>query len=44
MDFDPDHYSKYTLRRFAALFDAIYWVLIAIVTVGICLLIKWWTS
>ncbi|PIN66095.1 hypothetical protein CKQ90_02340, partial [Klebsiella pneumoniae] len=32
---DPENYSKYTLRRFAALFDVIYWVLIAVVTVGI---------
>ncbi|WP_448957534.1 hypothetical protein [Klebsiella michiganensis] len=44
MNFDPENYSKYTLRRFAAILDVICLVLIAVVTVGICLLIKWWTS
>lgn len=29
MNIDPENYSKYTLRRFAALFDVICWVLIA---------------
>lgn len=44
MKFDPDHYSKYTLRRFAALFDAICWVLIAVATWGISMIIEWWTA
>ncbi|HHT5217905.1 TPA: hypothetical protein ACTYJT_000438 [Klebsiella michiganensis] len=44
MNFDPENYSKYTLRWFAAIFDVICLVLIAVVTVGICLLIKWWTA
>ncbi|MEX0550448.1 hypothetical protein [Raoultella terrigena] len=44
MKFDPDHYSKYTLRRGAALFDAICWVLIAVATCGICMIIEWWTA
>lgn len=44
MNFEPENYSKYTLRRFADLFDVIYWVLIAVVTVGICIFIEWWTA
>ncbi|MCL7679662.1 hypothetical protein M8369_37570, partial [Klebsiella pneumoniae] len=44
MNIDPDNYSKYTLRRFAALFDVICWVLIPVVTVGICMFIEWWTA
>ena len=27
MNIDPENYSKYTLRRFAAPFDVICWVL-----------------
>jgi hypothetical protein len=44
MNFEPENYSKYTLRRFAALFDVICWVLIAVVTVGICMFIEWWVA
>ncbi|ENU1914915.1 hypothetical protein ACR70T_20240 [Klebsiella pneumoniae] len=44
MNIDPDNYSKYALRRFAALFDVICWVLFAVVTVGICIFIEWWTA
>ncbi|HIE9049223.1 TPA: hypothetical protein ACXP4Z_003707 [Klebsiella variicola subsp. variicola] len=44
MNIDPDNYSKYPLRRFAALFDVICWVLIAVVTVGICMFIEWVTA
>ena len=39
MNFEPENYSKYTLRRFAALLDVICWVLIAVETVGICMFI-----
>ncbi|HHI3486789.1 hypothetical protein [Escherichia coli] len=44
MNFEPENYSKYTLRRLAAIFDVIRWVLIAVVTVGICMFIEWWTA
>ncbi|HFD2653593.1 TPA: hypothetical protein ACRR76_003642 [Klebsiella quasipneumoniae] len=44
MNFEPENYSKYTLRRFAALFDVICLVLIAVVTVGICMFIEWWAA
>ncbi|MFW3738522.1 hypothetical protein [Klebsiella pneumoniae] len=44
MNIDPENYSKYTLRRFTALFDVICLVLIAVVTVGICMFIEWWTA
>ncbi|MDU1441014.1 MAG: hypothetical protein E6919_21815 [Klebsiella pneumoniae] len=44
MNIDPDNYRKYALRRFAALFDMICWVLIAVVTVGICMFIEWVTA
>ncbi|EOD0619753.1 Uncharacterised protein [Klebsiella quasipneumoniae] len=44
MNIDPENYSKYTLCRFAAIFDVICWVLIAVVTVGICMFIEWWTA
>lgn len=44
MNFEPENYSKYTLRRLAALLDVICWVLIAVVTVGICMFIEWWTA
>ena len=40
MNFEPENYSS----RFAALFDVICWVLIAVVTVGICMFIEWWTA
>ncbi|MGH4704760.1 hypothetical protein ACRFEM_03465 [Klebsiella pneumoniae] len=44
MNIDPEKYSKYTLCRFAALFDVICWVLVAVVTVVICMFIEWWTA
>lgn len=44
MDFDPDHYSKYTLRRFAILVDVICLVFVGVVTYGICMFIEWWTA
>lgn len=44
MNFDPVNYSKYTLRWFAAIFDVICLVLIAVVTVCICMFIEWWTA
>lgn len=44
MNFEPENYSKYTLRRLAAIFDVICLVLIAVVTVGICMFIEWWTA
>ncbi|WP_258316832.1 hypothetical protein [Klebsiella variicola] len=44
MNFDPENYSNYTLRWFAAIFDVICLVLIAVVTVGICMFIEWWTA
>lgn len=44
MNFDPENYSKYTLRWFAAIFDVICLVLITVVTVGICMFIEWWTA
>lgn len=44
MNIDPENYSKYTLRRLAALLDAICWVLIAVATWGICMIIEWWTA
>ncbi|WP_277750012.1 hypothetical protein [Raoultella planticola] len=44
MDFDPDHYSKYTLRRFAILADVICLVFVGVVTYGICMFIEWWTA
>ena len=44
MNFDPENYSKYTLRRFAAILDVICRALIAVVTVGICMFIEWWAA
>lgn len=44
MNIDPENYSKYTLRWLAAIFDVICWVLIAVVTVGICMFIEWETA
>lgn len=44
MNFEPENYSKYTLRRLAALLDEICWVLIAVVTDGICMFIEWWAA
>lgn len=44
MNFDPEHYSKYTLRRFVSLLDVICWVAIVVVASGIVLIVKWWTA
>ena len=44
MNIDPENYSKYTLRRFAAILDVICWVLIAVLRVFICMFIEWWTA
>ena len=44
MNFEPENYSRRALLWFAALFDVICWVLIAVVTVGICMFIEWWTA
>lgn len=44
MNIDPENYSKYTLRRLAAILYVICLVLIAVVTVGICMFIEWWTA
>lgn len=41
MHFDPDHYSKYALRRFAILVDVICLVVIGTVAYGIYVLIEW---
>lgn len=44
MNFDPENYSKYTLRRFAILVDVICWVFVGVVTYGICMFIEWWAA
>ena len=44
MNFDPENYSKYTLRRFAILVDVICWVFVGVVTSGICMFSEWWTA
>lgn len=44
MNFDPENYSKYTLRRFALLVDLICLVVIGAVTYGICMFIEWWVA
>ncbi|VUC85044.1 Uncharacterised protein [Raoultella terrigena] len=44
MNFDPEHYSKYTLRRFAALVDVICWVAVVVAAWVICMIIEWWTA
>lgn len=43
-EIDPDHYSKYTLRRFAAVVDAIGLIVFGVLTWGICMFIEWWTA
>lgn len=43
-DTDPDHYSKYALRRFAMAADLLVWVVFIVFTLGICKLIEWWTA
>ena len=34
MDFDPDHYSKYALRRFAAVANILGLIAFAVVNLG----------
>lgn len=41
LDTDPDHYSKYVLRRFAALVNVIGWLVILAVLWAGCSLIEW---
>ncbi|MDH8410568.1 Uncharacterised protein [Klebsiella pneumoniae] len=41
---EVEHYSKYTLRWFAAAINAIGLVAFGIITYGICILIEWWTA
>ncbi|EPJ4018125.1 hypothetical protein WJH17_005173 [Klebsiella pneumoniae] len=43
-DTDPDHYSKYALRRFSAAINAIGLVAFGVITYGICMMIEWWTA
>lgn len=44
MNFDPDHYSKYALRRFAAVANLLGLIAFVVLTWGICMIIKWWTA
>ncbi|WPI27718.1 hypothetical protein [Klebsiella oxytoca] len=44
MNFDPDHYSKYALRRFAAVANLIGLIVFVVLTWGICMIIEWWTA
>lgn len=41
MNFDPENYSKYALRRFAAVIGLIVFV---VLTWGICMIIEWVTA
>ncbi|HBQ5956558.1 TPA: hypothetical protein L7639_002326 [Klebsiella pneumoniae subsp. pneumoniae] len=43
-DIDPDHYSKYALRRFAAVLNLLGLIAFPVATWGICMLIEWWTA
>lgn len=43
-DTDPDHYSKYALRRFALVSNFVGWAAVVAVTWGICKFIEWWTA
>ncbi|HCF8501336.1 TPA: hypothetical protein NIV73_000528 [Klebsiella pneumoniae] len=43
-DTDPDHYSKYTLRRFAAVANTLGLISFGVLTWGVCMLIKWWVA
>ncbi|EMG2182994.1 hypothetical protein V4Z81_001715 [Klebsiella oxytoca] len=43
-DTDPDHYSKYALRRFAAVVNTAGWIAFLVVTWIICVVIEWWTA
>ncbi|UYB54945.1 hypothetical protein N6B35_16550 [Klebsiella michiganensis] len=44
MNFDPDHYSKYALRRFAAVANLIGLIVFIVLTWGICMMIEWVTA
>ncbi|HIE4887516.1 hypothetical protein [Klebsiella pneumoniae] len=44
MELEPDCYSKYTLRWFAAAVDVAGWVAVFVVTWGICMFIEWVTA
>ncbi|HHB8386035.1 TPA: hypothetical protein ACN7CF_001565 [Klebsiella pneumoniae] len=44
MNIDPENYSKYTLRRFAAVIEIAGWVAVFVVTWGICMVIEWVTA
>lgn len=41
-DTDPDHYSKYVLRWFAAVVNTVGLIAFGVVTWGICVVIEWW--
>ncbi|MCF0335273.1 hypothetical protein [Raoultella terrigena] len=43
-DTDPDHYSKYALRRFALVSNFVVLAVVAVATWGICMIIEWWTA
>lgn len=43
-EIDSDHYSKYTLRRFAAVVNTAGWIAFMVVTWAICVVIEWWTA
>lgn len=44
MNFDPDHYSKYALRRFTAVANLIGLIVFVVLTWGICMIIEWVTA
>ena len=44
MKFDSENYSKYALRRFAAVANLIGLIVFVVLTWGICMIIKWWTA
>lgn len=44
MNFDPDHYSKYALRRFAAVANLIGLIVFVVLTRGVCMMIEWVTE
>lgn len=44
MNFDPDHYRKYALRRFAAVANLIGLIVFVVLTWGVCMMIEWVTA
>jgi len=44
MNFDPDHYSKYALRRFAAVANLVGLIIYVVLTWGVCMMIEWVTA